>query len=228
MWAADTNPLELLKLVDRFDLAGLVHVLGQAGPERIQACHRANPAWLRTLLTWIDDRHLELQSQPQLRERLRQLALWPSSGELRPLDGLAVPGDFEDPLSLAQVLDTSVAADFRSLVVNHLGARSLDLDTYLTRYVPAAFGATVPLPAATRDELLRLVARHIGQIRDDTSVRSNLSALALVRCCARASSCPSWATRRRCTSMPVLAPAPASSTRCAGWECRQHPRPTTW
>lgn len=182
MWAADANPPELLKLVDSFDLAGLVHVLEQAGPERIQACHRANPAWLRTLLTWIDDRHIELQSQPQLRERLRQLALWPSGGDLRPLDGLAVPGEFEDPLSLAQVLDTSVAADFRSLVVNHLGAMSLGLDTYLTRYVPAAFGATVPLSAATRDELLRLVARHIGQIRDDPSVRSSLAALALVRC----------------------------------------------
>lgn len=182
MWAADTNPPELLKLVDPFDLGGLVHVLDQAGPERIQACHRANPAWLRALLTWIDDRHIELQSQSQLRERLRQLALWPSGGELRPLDGLAVPGDFEDPLSLAQVLDNSVAADFRSLVVNHLGATSLGLDTYLTRYVPAAFGATEPLPATTRDELLRLVARHIGQIRDDTSVRSSLAALALVRC----------------------------------------------
>lgn len=182
MWAADTNPPELLKLVDRFDLAGLVHVLDQAGSERIQACHRANPAWLRTLLTWIDDRHIELHSQPRLRERLRQLALWPSGGELRPLDGLAVPGDFEDPLSLAQVLDTSVAADFRSLVVNHLGATSLGLDTYLTRYVPAAFSAAAALPAATRGELLRLVARHIGQIRDNPAVRSSLAALALVRC----------------------------------------------
>ncbi len=182
MWAADANPPELLKLVDRFDLAGLVHVLQQAGPERIQACHDANPAWLRALLTWIDDRHIELQSQPTLRERLRELALWPSGGELRPLDGLAVPGDFEDPLNLAQVLDTSVVADFRPLVVNHLGATSLGLGTYLTRYVPAAFGATAALPAATRDELLRLVARHIGQIQDDPTVRSSLAGLALVRC----------------------------------------------
>jgi len=182
MWAADANPPELLKLVDRFDLAGLIHVLEQAASERIQACHEANPAWLRMLLTWIDDRHIALQSQPHLRERLRQLALWPSGGELRPLDGLAVPGDFDDPLNLAQVLDTSVTSDFRSLVVNHLGATSLGLDTYLTRYVPAAFGAEVPLPAATRDELLRLVARHIGQIRDDAAVRSGLAALALARC----------------------------------------------
>ncbi len=182
VWAGDANPPELLNLVDRFDLAGLIHVLEQAGSERIQACHQANRGWLHAMLSWIDDRHLDLQQRPQLRERLRRLTLWPSGGVLRPLDGLAVPGDFDDPLGLAQVLDAAVAAHFGALLVNHLGATSLGLVTYLARYVPAAFGGDVPPSAGTRDNLLRLVARHIGQIRDEHSVRQSLASLPLVRC----------------------------------------------
>jgi hypothetical protein len=100
-WVSDDNPPELLKLVDHFDLAGLVEVLEQAGAEKIAAASLADAAWLPKLLTWIDDRHVELSQQPGLRSRLRQVSLWPSGGELRTLNGLAVPGNFQDPLNLA-------------------------------------------------------------------------------------------------------------------------------
>jgi hypothetical protein len=181
-WVADDNPPELLKLVDHFDLAGLVEVLEEVGAESIAAASLADASWLPKLLTWIDDRHIEVSQQPGLRSRLRQIALWPSGGELRTLDGLAVPGNFQDPLNLARLIDPSVAATFGPLLVNHLGAKSLNLRTYLLDYVPTAFGAAVPPPPQIRSELLRLVARHIGEIRDDDAVRNTLRALPMVPC----------------------------------------------
>ena len=75
-----------------------------------------------------------------------------------------------------------MAASFGPLLVNHLGAKSLDLRTYLMDYVPTAFGAVAPPPPQIRSELLRLVARHIGEIRDDDAVRNTLRALPMVPC----------------------------------------------
>lgn len=181
-WVADDNPPELLKLVDNFDLSGLVELLEQAGAESIAAASLADAAWLPKLLTWIDHRHVELSQQPGLRSRLRQVSLWPSGGELKTLDGLAVPGNFQDPLNLARLVDTSVAATFGPLLVNHLGAKSLDLRTYLMDYVPTAFAAVTPPPPQIRSELLQLVARHIGEIREDDAVRNTLRALPMVPC----------------------------------------------
>jgi len=80
-------------------------VLEQAGAEKIAAASLADAAWLPKLLTWIDDRHVELSQQPGLRSRLRQVSLWPSGGELRTLNGLAVPGNFQDPLNLARLVE---------------------------------------------------------------------------------------------------------------------------
>jgi len=44
-------------------------VLEQAGAEKIAAASLADAAWLPKLLTWIDDRHVELSQQPGLRMR---------------------------------------------------------------------------------------------------------------------------------------------------------------
>ncbi|MFT3818233.1 MAG: DUF3883 domain-containing protein [Rubrivivax sp.] len=180
LWAADANPPELMKLLDRLDLEGLVGELEQAGGARIAAAHRAQPGWLRGLLAWIDGRRSEIGMKPAVRARLRALALWPSGGTLRPLDGVSVPGHFEDPLNLAQLLDAAIGEAFRGLLIDHLGAKLLDLRTYLLDHVGPAFRSETPPEADTRRELLRLLAQHIGEIRDEPGVQGVLSVLPLV------------------------------------------------
>ena len=182
MWVADDNPDALSRLADAFDLAAAAEVLEGAGAERLQALHSARPGWVTDLIAWIDDRHAELGLQPQLKTRFRALPIWPSGGVLRALDGLSVPGDFADPLKLAQVLDSDVGGSFRTLLLTHLGAKPLDLKTYLTDQVPAAF-ALDPRPAPeTKRALVHLLARHIGQIRDDEAVQRKLRELPLAEC----------------------------------------------
>ncbi|MBV7427221.1 MULTISPECIES: DUF3883 domain-containing protein [unclassified Acidovorax] len=180
VWAADANPPELLKLVDTFDLKGMVLMLEQAGTARIGATHQAQADWLPQLLAWIDGRHGAIEQQPALRMRLRALAIWPSGGTLRPLLGLSVPGHFDDPLKLAQLLDGSIGENFHRLLVHQLGAKPLDLRTYLLDHVcPAIRGEARPT-AETRRQLLGLLARHIGEIRGESGVQDALSRLALV------------------------------------------------
>jgi hypothetical protein len=182
MWLDDASPPELLNLVDKFDLGGLAQVLEQAGSDAIRAASRTQPGWIRDLIAWIDDHHTQFGQTQGLASRIRAVAIWPSGGALRPLEGLSVPGNFADPLNLAQLLDASVGAAFRSLIVTHLGAKELDLRTYLIDHVPAAFSADPKPEAETRRSLIRLLARHIGEIRADEGVRLALRTLPLVEC----------------------------------------------
>ncbi len=182
MWAAAENPSELLKYVDAFGVAAAEQTLSCAGGELILARWSGRRQWLHELIAWIDDRHVEVAHDAQLRAALRALPIWPSAGSLRPLSGLSVPGNFDDPLHLAQVLDADVSKRFRTLLVDHLGAKSLDLHTYLAEHVPAAFSGAPELTTDIRLALLELLSRQFGQVRDDDVVQRKLCGLAVVQC----------------------------------------------
>lgn len=181
-WMAEDNPAEWVPRVRSFDLSVAVAVLEKHGPHRIAEVVAADESWLHELLGWIELRAAEILQTRGVRERLRKLAIWPCGDALHSLDNLVVPGDFTDPMHLARVLRAETAERFRTLLVNHLHAKSLDLRTYLTDQVPAAFNADQPPAPATRRALLHLVAEHIGQFRDDSAVRSSLERLPLVEC----------------------------------------------
>ena len=180
MWAAEGNHSWLLEQVDDFDVQGLLHVLEHASQEQLQACHDDDPEWLPRVLRWVDDRRIELR-RSGCAKRLADVPLWPSGGQLGPLGRLVVPGDFEDPLGLSDVVDPEIATEFRSLLVDELQARSLDLRTYLLELVPAAFKSGEVVLGHTRDALLDLVATQIGQLRGDAEVEMTLRKLPLAR-----------------------------------------------
>lgn len=185
MWAAadEANAPWMADLLDTFDVPAAIELLAETSSEALAAAHKANPKWLSQLLEWFEERQAEIADRPELKARLRLLPIWPSGGGLRPLEGLSVPGPFEDPFRIAQLLDAEISARFSVLLVNHLGARRLDLPTYLADQVPLAMSAeTHRVTADTKRWLLKLLSREFGQIRDNDRVRNQLSVLQLVEC----------------------------------------------
>lgn len=85
IWASDANPPELTHLVPRFTLARLTDLLVHAGSDTIRAANEDHPGWVRKLIIWIDDHHVELSQVQGLKGRIRSLPIWPSGGTLRTL-----------------------------------------------------------------------------------------------------------------------------------------------
>jgi hypothetical protein len=133
------------------------------------------------VLSWFEAHRHEWGEDDSLVGRLRQLPLYRSPGGLRALSSLFLPGGFVDPLGLADL----VAADFvdqHGPVLRALGARELSLSSYARDLLPRALaGLDQPSPQQTR-ALVEVLARHIGELKDDEEALRALRALAIVEC----------------------------------------------
>lgn len=181
VWLDEAQSEVLGDLVPELSVELTIRLLHEVGPDRLPTEPNGLGQWPVPFLAWLDGRQAELQS-PFIKAALRELPIWPSNGHLVELTGLAAPGDFEDPLHLAKLLDSETAARFRTLVTDCLGAHALSLSRYLRMHVPAAFSSSDPPNAAVRTALLKLLSRHIGQIREDVDVREAMAAIPLVPC----------------------------------------------
>lgn len=180
VWLADANPASLTHLVGHLTVGRAVALLEGAALPETCATQGDRRGWPLPFLTWIDQRQHELAADPALKGRLSRLPIWPSNQALVPLTGLSVPGDFEDPLQLARLVDSFVASRFNVLLTQVLGASSLGLRQYLVQHVPRTLAGDTEVAPATRIALLRLVALHIGELREHTNVRDALADLPLI------------------------------------------------
>jgi hypothetical protein len=94
------------------------------------------PNMLRRLFQFFSD-HQKKFIEGNLQQRLCNLAIFPSGGQLLPLKNLLVPGSFNDPLHLASLVDMELIGEHRELLIN-LGAQELTLIKYVRDLVPSA------------------------------------------------------------------------------------------
>ena len=185
IWAAEDggNTAWLMGLLESFDMGASIEMLANATQEELSAIHKADPKWLHRLFEWLEARHAKITDDPATKIKLQKLPIWPTGRGLHPLAGLSVPGPFEDPLRLAQLLDAEISVRFSTLLITHLGAKSLDLRTYLGEQVPLALSdQTRVVTADTKRRLLKLLTREFGKIRDDARMQAVLGSLPLVEC----------------------------------------------
>lgn len=180
-WASPDNSPEILALVRPFSLQDLVNELSQR-PEKIQEIGAATPAWIRDILSWINAHRGQLANDEPLRRKLRATRIWLSGGLLCSLDELAVPGDFDDPLKLARIVDADISAQYRTLLTEDLQATELTLRNYLLHHVPKAFAASRAPSNSTSRQLVALLVEHLGSFADDRAVAMVLRALPIVEC----------------------------------------------
>lgn len=94
------------------------------------------PNMLRRLFQFFSE-HQKRFIEGSLKQRLCNLAIFPSGGQLLPLKNLLVPGSFNDPLHLASLVDMELIGEHRELLIN-LGAQELTLIKYVRDLVPSA------------------------------------------------------------------------------------------
>ena len=130
------------------------------------------------LLEWFATRHGDFENQPALKQRLASLALFPAGGGYRPLIQLSLPGDFEDRLGVAEVIDI---ARVRALIpfLESLGAKTLSLPEYVKRHVPRALEGG-KLSVSLRRDLVTLLAERMGELQDHNDCRRVLTEAPIV------------------------------------------------
>lgn len=130
------------------------------------------------LLRWLFEHQKDLSGDDLA--RVTALPIFPTAGDPRPLDDLALPSNFQDPLALAFVLETESVKEMVPFF-KRLGAKLLTIITYCTDYLAPAI-ENKELSDIKREKATRWLATHLSGIRDEQSIGIALRPLPLVPC----------------------------------------------
>ncbi len=131
------------------------------------------------LLSWFDYRKSELN--PELNERLACLPIFPSSkGNLCSLKNLHLPGGFEDPIGVTDLVDMN-QIDYLSGFLQFLGAGKLSFEDYAMKYVPYAFSDDAIL-LKTKRLLIDTLTRRFSEIRENDKLKDRLRTTDIIEC----------------------------------------------
>lgn len=167
------------ELIPLFTLADGLELLKQA--EEILSDYWKEKIFSpKEILEWFEKRRSEMNYSSV--QQIRSLSIWPTAeGELKPLAGLYLAGDFEDPLRLAQLVDLEALGGGRDFLERVLDVAQLDFLTYVREWVPSVISQR-ELKLNERIELIRILAENLGKLRDYQDIRTTLTALPIVWC----------------------------------------------
>lgn len=114
----------------------------------------------------------------QLKQEIADLPIFPTKSSLEPLEHLALPGDFEDPIGLADILDVGLMQHLVPFLIR-LGAKRLSLETYLIAQLPKAL-VDDELDAELLRAIVDVIAAHLPQLRGNEGVRLVLQGLPIL------------------------------------------------
>jgi len=178
---AQDNPQGVMDLVSEFSPEDGLRIIERLSHEVLTTSWRGNPESFKRIIAWFADRCAAIRGDQALKSRLRKLAIWPSRGALHPLTELAIPGDFEDPLHLAKILDIDLLRGCRDFVIE-LGVRSLTLSNYAVSQVPQAVSSDKAVSHDVRRALLQLLATRMGEFTGVPESRARLGSCPLAEC----------------------------------------------
>ena len=135
---------------------------------------------LDRILQWFEKRSGEVLQDENLKDDLKQIPMFPGGGKLKPLTDLALPGNFQDPLGLAAILDLT-AIGGRQDFLRDLGVQELDFFTYATKFLPDALRRD-DVPAEKRRKAVHILARRLGELKENHMARDALATVPLVEC----------------------------------------------
>lgn len=170
------------RYVPAFGVRQAVDQLAEMSIDQLEQAWQLGRLDIPRLFRWFEAQQIEiLADDPTLAAAIRRLPLCPVDGALRPLRDLFLPGGFADPLQLAGLVDVSAIGGRRHFL-HDLGVQELDFDTYLHTLLPRALMQQPDLPADGRHRLLHLLAKRLGEFRDDEALQAQLSQLPLIPC----------------------------------------------
>lgn len=170
------------RYVPAFGVHQAVDLLADMPIDLLEKARRLGRLDIPRLFRWFETQQIEIfADDPTLAGAIRRLPLCPVAGELRPLADLFLPGGFADPLQLALLVDVD-AVGGRPHFLRDLGIQELDFETYLHAHLPRILAQRADLPTDGRHRLLHLLARRLGEFRDDEHLQEQLSQLPLIPC----------------------------------------------
>ena len=158
-----------------------VQFLSVMGQDRMEGKWRSGHLDPARLLRWFASHRADIVGSSSLREQLTRLPIYPTVGGLRPLTRLVLPGGFEDPLGLAELMDVTLLGG-RTEFLRDLGAEELSFRRYVLHHVPRALAGSTAIPREKKRELVALLASHLGEVRDLSDIRSALAKVSIVEC----------------------------------------------
>ncbi|MDP9438695.1 MAG: DUF3883 domain-containing protein [Actinomycetota bacterium] len=162
----------LAELCDPLTASGAVVELGRGQPLRVDV------GLARELIGWLAHREDGLDGED--REALSRLAIFPSTSGIHPLSDLALPGDFEDRLGLALLVERETSREHGGFLTR-LGIRQLSFAVYAREHVPRVIREG-NLSAERQRAVVSLLAERKGQLDDVPHARSALATVPLVEC----------------------------------------------
>lgn len=166
----------LRHLCPRFDVHAAAAVLGHAA--ELKTAWKAEPELLTDLFSWFENHRSMIVASKELTAKIAGLPIFPSAGMLRTLDEVALPGGFEDPIGLTDLVDIGALGGRREFLVD-LGMRALDINTYVAERVPTRLRKCDVAPEKLR-RLLTLLSTHLGEFVGNTTARTALSGVRMV------------------------------------------------
>ena len=162
----------------RFDCSIAIEQLERRNRDDFEANWNRGDFDPAALLEWFDGNKTELDRE--LRQRLASISVFPSAGELHSLKDLYLPGGFEDPIGVADLVEIGKLEGLSDFL-RSLGAAELTFQDYAKDRIPAAF-ADSDTSTDTKRKLLDLLAEHIGEIKGNERLKGKLAGVDIVEC----------------------------------------------
>lgn len=167
-------------LCSAFESRDAVFVLEKGDPQVIQRRWQEGNFSLSELISWFENRRKQVMDGGDTRRRLAALNIYPSAGVLCNLPSLVLPGEFEDPLGLTNLVDVEALGGRRQFLFD-LGATQLDFRTYVLKHLSDAIQDESQSPEVRREAVI-LLADRLGELIGDDQVHQALSAVDIVIC----------------------------------------------
>lgn len=132
------------------------------------------------LLRWFSIRS-DSSGDEVLCERLAKIPVFPSTENLRPLNELWLPGDFDDPLGFADIVCTQKLKGLTGFL-RSLGARELSCPDYTEHYISKAFARNSGVDLEEKCKLLDFLANHLGEIKENEELKEILASKNIIEC----------------------------------------------
>jgi hypothetical protein len=173
-------PNGLARLCRPFDAESAIAILQKFEASVLDDLWKAGKLQLDQVVAWFENRRHQILHNPVLKAAFSRLHIFPGADKLRPLAELALPGNFADPLGIAELVDLQALGERREFL-RDLGMVELDFPTYATSKLPKIL-MDDGLPVEKRRATVQLLAERLGELKDSQAAHGALSKCALVEC----------------------------------------------
>ncbi|MEM2915109.1 MAG: DUF3883 domain-containing protein, partial [Candidatus Bathyarchaeia archaeon] len=170
----------LKSICPQFSIEVAVDRLSRMSQDSLNLAWKEGKLIPANLLGWFESHRQDILVSEELKKKLASLPIFPTTSTLRPLIELGLPGDFEDPIGLTDIIDLQQLGGRREFL-KELGAHELTFLSYAREHIPRAF-RDPETSVAKKQKTLRLLAEHLGNIVDDPLTRKNLTEIEIIEC----------------------------------------------